>query len=447
MRTFISTPLFVAVLLVLCTLAAAGGNTQLVSNLSLGNDNSTADLTRDGDWAYVARRSKGVDVVDISDPGAPVVRATIDPDPNGTVDIKDVKVLGDYLYIADESGVADTIEGNFVGLYIYDVTTPASPVKAGALVWGGGAWWHLGGKVHNLAVAEIAGTPYVFLASDITAAVEIFDVTDPAAPVFQSTIQRPTLGAQAHDMTIVGTTCYVAWMRGGFGIYDVSTPGSPVIEAEEPYTGPAVINGGVFSVAPTTDGLHLLTTEYASPSGLRIFDISNLLSITQAGYWALGTGASINNVMVAGDFAFISHLEDGLQILDVSDPTTPVVRGCFDPDTGTPTGAFDGAWGVYADGGDVLLSHRTDGLYVIAWEDEVTVTKADWRRKKKQLVVRAESTFSPDAVLTVDGFGTMTYNSRKDRYELKVKPVTANPGTVTVRSSLGGVATRVVRVR
>ena len=76
-------------------------------------------------------------------------------------------------------------------------------------------------------------------------------------------------------------------------------------------------------------------------------------------------------------------------------------------------------------------------------EDVVAITKADYNASKQELKVEATSTESPSAVLTLTGFGEMTYKANKDLYELKVKPV-ANPGTVTVTSDRGGSDTATV---
>jgi len=48
--------------------------------------------------------------------------------------------------------------------------------------------------------------------------------------------------------------------------------------------------------------------------------------------------------------------------------------------------------------------------------------------------------------LSVNGFGTMTYNSGSGRYVLATSSA-SNPGTVTVVSDLGGAATSNVRRR
>lgn len=79
--------------------------------------------------------------------------------------------------------------------------------------------------------------------------------------------------------------------------------------------------------------------------------------------------------------------------------------------------------------------------------DVIDITKAEWNRKKNELKVEATSSGSPDAVLTVVGFGVMNYDSRKDKYKFRLKPVNSNPGTVTVSSDLDGSDTLTVRQR
>lgn len=70
--------------------------------------------------------------------------------------------------------------------------------------------------------------------------------------------------------------------------------------------------------------------------------------------------------------------------------------------------------------------------------DVVTITKAEYKLSRSELNVEATSSEGGSAVLTVEGYDEMTYDSRKDIYKLKIGPV-ANPGgTVTVTSSSGG---------
>jgi V8-like Glu-specific endopeptidase len=83
---------------------------------------------------------------------------------------------------------------------------------------------------------------------------------------------------------------------------------------------------------------------------------------------------------------------------------------------------------------------------LVSTGDVVTILKAEWKAAKQELVVEATSSEQPNATLTVVGFGTMTYKAAQNKYTLKIKPV-ANPGTVTVTSSLGGSAAANVVIR
>jgi len=76
--------------------------------------------------------------------------------------------------------------------------------------------------------------------------------------------------------------------------------------------------------------------------------------------------------------------------------------------------------------------------------EEVTITKAEYKRSKQELTVQATSSAGGIAVLTVEGYGPMTYDKRTDTYKFQAKPVADPGGTVKVTSSLGGSATRQV---
>jgi PKD repeat protein len=79
--------------------------------------------------------------------------------------------------------------------------------------------------------------------------------------------------------------------------------------------------------------------------------------------------------------------------------------------------------------------------------DTITISKAEWKANRGELKVEGTSTGAPAAVLTVVGFGEMTYDAGKNTYKFVLRPVNSYPGTVTVTSSLGGSATKAVRLR
>lgn len=89
------------------------------------------------------------------------------------------------------------------------------------------------------------------------------------------------------------------------------------------------------------------------------------------------------------------------------------------------------------------LTAQDTVLVTVSAADTVTVTKATYSSRRRELTVEAKSTQNGVAVLTLQGFGQMTYNSSLGLYQYK-KRFVSNPGTVTVSSSLGGTVTRAV---
>ena len=77
--------------------------------------------------------------------------------------------------------------------------------------------------------------------------------------------------------------------------------------------------------------------------------------------------------------------------------------------------------------------------------DVVTIIKAHYKAGPGELVVRAISTGQPTAILAVEGHGEMTFVAKKNRYELRIKPVSDPGDSITVTSSSGGSADSTVK--
>ena len=89
------------------------------------------------------------------------------------------------------------------------------------------------------------------------------------------------------------------------------------------------------------------------------------------------------------------------------------------------------------------VGNTTAGITGGGGTDVVTITLAEYAQSKSRLEVRATSNRQPTPALTVAGYGTMTWNTGRRYYRLQ-KTVRPGPTSVTVTSSLGGVATKVV---
>lgn len=425
-----------------CATAASVLNTRLVSNLPLGGGNG--EVWAEGNYTYVARGSAGLAIIDTSNPAAPVLRNTILPFAHA--EISDVQVVNGIAYIANE--VPNGTPEPWVGMFIYDVSNPLAPVELGRLEWGVGGGYHLGCDAHSITIEVTPTSTNAYLSSGITGDLALFDVANPAVPVYLSEITSPVWAyySQAHEAVVRDGRCYTSWLGGGFTVHDVSNPTAPVLLAHQPTTG--VNTEFFYHLALSTDGQSLLTTgENASgPDAVKVWNISNLGSISLAGSFSSPGGAVPHQIAVLGNYAYVAWLTDGLRVLDISNPAAPVSVGWYDPEAGSGS-AFVGGYSVFPTATSIHLSHTSGGLNTLDFVDTITITKAEWRQGTKVLTVEATSTAAPGVTLTVTGFGTMTYNISLGRYVLTQGGVNTRPHNVTVTSSIGGSASASVRKR
>ncbi len=120
----------------------------------------------------------------------------------------------------------------------------------------------------------------------------------------------------------------------------------------------------------------------------------------------------------------------------------------------TPTAGYSGSdsFQYTASDGKVGSNSATVSITVRAAGDTVTVKTATFTRRTSTLAVTATSSAGGTAVLTVWNadqtlnIGTMTYSSKSKTYSFQKKGV-VNPGTVWVKSSQGGSASKTVTVK
>ena len=100
---------------------------------------------------------------------------------------------------------------------------------------------------------------------------------------------------------------------------------------------------------------------------VRIFSIEDLKNPQRAGTWTGKTKAIDHNGFVRGNRYYMSTYMNGLTVLDITDPATPVDIGNFDTFTTSNAANFDGAWGVYPflPSGNIIVSDITGGLFVL----------------------------------------------------------------------------------
>jgi hypothetical protein len=155
-------------------------------------------IALEGDFAYVALGGADLAVVDIANPAAPQIAATVGFPGEGF----DVSVAEGFAYVAAGSG----------GLVVLDIATPTSPAVVGSAPTAGSA----------LGVAVASERAYVVDGS----ALRIFHVSNPAAPVLLGTIALP---GRPRGVDVTGGLAVVAAEAAGVHVVDVSDPSAPVL--------------------------------------------------------------------------------------------------------------------------------------------------------------------------------------------------------------------------
>jgi hypothetical protein len=269
-----------------------------------------------GSTAYVADDVAGLQVVDVTNPAVPILKGAYDTPGNAVA----VAVSGATAYVADAAS----------GLMIIDVSNPAAPVLKGAYDTPGFAF----------GVAVSGTTAYV---GDDSYGLRIIDVSNPAAPVLKGTCDTP---GSAKGVAISGTTAYVADLSSGLAVIDVSNQSAPILR------GTCAVPGMTFGVAVSGTAAYvanwglggLTIIDVANPATPYIRDSYNTLDVTVG-------------VAVSGTTAYVAASAAGLQIVEVSAPAAPVLKGAYD----TPGYAF----GVAVAGTTAYVADGASGLQII----------------------------------------------------------------------------------
>ena len=157
-----------------------------------------------GNYAYVADGSAGLQIIDISNPVTPVRVGGY----NTRDYAKDVAVLNHYAYIADGSG-----------LQIIDISNSAAPVPMG------GCYDFISGYICGVAVS--GNHAYLSFGNTVfwvPSGLAVIDITNPTSPVC---VGGYTTNSYARDVAVSGNYAYVADDSAGLQIIDVSNPALP----------------------------------------------------------------------------------------------------------------------------------------------------------------------------------------------------------------------------
>jgi len=298
-------------------------------------------------------------VVDMADHGAPVVKGTI----GGLGHVRQLCVDRKTAYVTSRED----------GLYIVDVSAPER--------------MRVLAHYDTIELATgIAVAGDVALVACRTAGVELIDVSSPGRPSHLSTVRT----GEAQSVRVRDGILYVGvWGSAELVICDISDPYAPTIIARaklDGYGDGVDIRGDYCYVAT---GHHAKSQPHAKPSdpgygrghGLEIFNVADpsrpkfVSRVKFPPFYRLGM--DMWEVRVTDRFAFVADTYNGVFVVDISEPSEPRVvthRGLpYIARRDAPSPAA----GITVGDGAVFVAGAWSDVYALSWDTSATCRAHD----------------------------------------------------------------------
>ncbi len=282
-----------------------------------------------GTLAYLQRQD-GLHIIETADPAHPVQLGLYRRAHLGySNDVKLVEANGKrYAVIADYD------------VDVVDVTAPAAPMLVATI--------HE--SAHTDAIEVRAGTIYAYFGT-YDGTCPIYDLTNPEAPVKLGSYS--VNGMLVHDLSVDRGIAYLnAWDKGFIAV-DFTNPAAPVRLGAWPETPTRTSHS---NWTTTINGRHIALhgeENYGAKLDLVDLDAASPTFMQSFATWQTREYVSIHNLMAFGTKAYFTYYQDGVRVLDLSDPTHPVQTGFYntwDPQADyTSSDFFEGAVGLDVD--------------------------------------------------------------------------------------------------
>lgn len=352
------------------------------------------DPIRSGDLLYIPMLG-GLTIVDVSDPTNPTLIGHEDVDTSGGADgsCRAAVKLGNLVYVVTDGG----------DLVVFDVTTPSAPTYETAL-----SFENITSASSFRGLVYDSGLFYTAGAGDFF----VIDMT-PTPTVVGSILSSSAL-LDASGIAKDGDLVYVGAVDGII-VVDVSTPSSPVIvdSVLEPSlmlsTGQLAFNGTtIYATSVSADRLNVIQPVCVDV----LVEFAGSVTHTNTPYNALVA----DGIYVYG----VRGTQDRIGVVDVSDPTTPVLVGNHtDTDTDLPVDIAKQGSLVY------VVAFNNDSLTVFDVSDPTNPTNAGTITHATNL----------DAARYVDVYGNFAYVAADGSNRFTIVNV-SNPASMSIEASI-----------
>ena len=344
------------------------------------------DLDDGREYAILGHRN-GTAFYDVTNPGSPVLVASIPGNPSLWREVKAYQFF-DAALGRHRAYAYATTEAPGGGLQVFDLTDlPNSVTLANTLTEFSTSHTLYISNIDYATNAALPGaTPYLFIAGSNIAggAFRIYDLANPASPTLVTsppagtgymhdstsmliTDNRTTQCANAHNPCQV----LVDFNETSVDLWDVTEKAAPVRLSTTTYPTASYVHSGW----PTADNMAIIVHDEldelrrALNTHIYTLDIADLRTPSLVTSYIGGTTSTDHNGYTIGNRYYVSHYKRGLVIFDVSNPRALTEVGSFDTylSPTTNSAGTDGAWGVYPflTSGTLLVSDIENGMFLL----------------------------------------------------------------------------------
>lgn len=292
---------------------------QITPNCSVasgGTNLKFADIYADGNIAVQGSYNcRGVFIYDLTDPDNPILASVYNPAPNQA--FLEAIVVGNRGYFGSGGPFPNGSAASGDGVHIVDLTNPYQPILLGKVNPTSGNGFS---GIHEMVVHG----KYLIENYNSTSvgSMKVIDISDPANPVFKWDFNPADVWV--HAVHIRGNRMYTSGFSSGrIEIYDLTN-----LATEPPvFLGNIVGNTANHSSWTSEDGNYLYSCRETIDGDLRVYDVRNPaqpLLVKSIKTSDLGLNAiSPHNPVVMGNYLYVSWYQAGIQVFDITEPTSP----------------------------------------------------------------------------------------------------------------------------
>ena len=278
------------------------------------------------DLLFIADNSKGLKILNVSNPWNPLLVKQFGDAYNKT---SDIKIQGSYAYIAD----------GMDGLEILDISNPLNPQKINS--------WSIGKNITNVH----AFNNFIFLSiQDL--GIEILNITNPFS---LTEVGNWTNYQTPRETYVKGDNLIIAYENIGVEIIDISNFNNLYKKSAIP------ISGTIFQFQIKNDFLYLAN----GIEGLKIIDIQDWSNPTIIS--TFHKEGSVKSLVIDENYGFLACDGYGISTIDISNPFNPVSVANWTEDPK--------AYLIKNHNGFHFLGCETHGLKILKFSETITPRK------------------------------------------------------------------------